>query len=341
MKRLLLLLASPSIAQENATTPGLLCILVVGQGGNASTYIRNLQWAVIDPLRSTVESRVFECTTGVFADQFERISACYASVNASCDYYLRTRPDITWAGPPPIAANAVVAKARSLLVANDTAVSRLTLSSKKRCDYRRYFHGAKAEIRARMRQSGFGACAIVDDQVAVVPRKYATAYFSQNENYPDPPKQPPSPKRRQRHAPGNFSLTIVTNSRSPYNDTWRLVPNETRTSHGLLLNNGTRNATAMRTFYVGYQGVDPDHYVSTCRLYGTKTWYGVLMSERNKGNYSIGKRAYKAEGLCCEARLTWRLVGRRVPFVITDLPCVLRAPPSLVDAYAAAPKLIC
>lgn len=68
-----------------------------------------------------------------------------------------------------------------------------------------------------------------------------------------------------------------------------------------------------------YGTADADGVVRACALYGASSWRAVF-DRAFHGRYGVGSHDFRHG--CCEGRLTWRLVGRRVPTAVAAFPFV-------------------
>ena len=66
---------------------------------------------------------------------------------------------------------------------------------------------------------------------------------------------------------------------------------------------------------------DPDAVVRACHLFGQASWQRVF-DRAFHGRYGASNKDHRYA--CCEGRLTWRLLGRRAPVVVTPFPFAFR-----------------
>ena len=292
-----------------------------------------------------------------YADQFERLDACATAmsqheVRASrlFTHVIRGRPDLLFVRRVPrlseLPAHSVSLRARAL--ANDEpravpvtamqtasatwldqceALQFLTHAHARSCEdhsaegkYKKEFpsllqleqsvdcyKAALEALRRRMRLARVRTCALVDDQFAIMPRHLSNAYTAIE--------------------PGGPSWSDHGLRAAPFLAHARYADEE-----------------SVRASY-GAAG-SPDEYLRACPLIGAGSVFG---SERSAPGYGLAmtfdrlpgwrdhflrgfggkfstvpsrKNFNGRDGACCEYRLTWRLVGRRVPFQIVPIPFV-------------------
>jgi hypothetical protein len=160
-------------------------------------------------------------------------------------------------------------------------------------DQRRCALAAVEELRRRMRTRRIRACALYDDQFAMMPRSLADAYFALE--------------------PGGAGQPNLAS---------------------FLAYSAEFDARAVRETYGS--PTHPDSYLHACPLTGAETFY-YAASYRNttlswagtfeegfKGAFAPTRQAGARDGgLCCEYRLTWRLIGRMVPVSVVPIDFVV------------------
>ena len=219
-------------------------------------------------------------------NQFDRAHNCYLNAQAheqssghTFTHLVRTRPDLEYlpSNTPQLDlrwhSDHVAAKAREVVYRRPTNVSTKILAfhdcfflQTKRLDI---LDAHATRQRAAMDKWNVPLTALLDDQFALVPRKYADAYF----------------------------LTAKFNASKSHD-----MPDHTFTRHSLDV--GGRRAA--KEVYGGSAGPHQLMWV-----YFERSFVGVY-NQYNGIDVGSGHTH-----LCCERLITWRVVGRMVPFRLT------------------------
>ena len=160
--------------------------------------------AVLAQSANATGATVFDDGHANFTNQYERMASCYDFTTevGTFDVYVRARGDTPWVEPFPLELlridDAVSLKFRELFYRNETRTANFALSVPKIYDCGTGF-GKLSRVREEVRAAGSDRgkqmddahlvfCGTTDDQFAVVPRKYAAAYFSLELGYPGRPR---------------------------------------------------------------------------------------------------------------------------------------------------------
>jgi hypothetical protein len=270
-----------------------------------------------------------------YPDQFARMDGCLQAMRShehrtllQFTHVIKARPDLFfWRRIPRMAdldPESVSLRARAAIHSTPIPMSRLSFSTHLTCDPRNFLmavhtaatpacpgrpstyadvvrqmgdgtceRSAVGELRRRLRDEAIETCALYDDQLAVMPRKLADAYLELEPSGPDQPS-----------------------------------------SASFLSHAAAFDVAAIRRT-LGSQS-NPDSYVRACPLTGVyskftdEAYFNRTLGWRDtfvhafRGGYSATRQAADhapraVRGVCCEPRLTWRLVGRLVPVSIVPL----------------------
>jgi hypothetical protein len=133
-------------------------------------------------LRSNAPSQI-----GRVRDCFELVHKHEISHGEPFTVFIRARPDSEWFGDIPplssLAADAISVRARGLFRAVPAGYAPSALSHLGACSSQLQSENPKgiAETRESMHKYGIVSCVVPDDQFAVIPRKFAFAYFDRIE----------------------------------------------------------------------------------------------------------------------------------------------------------------
>lgn len=241
---------------------------------------------------------------GSFREQWSRMDDCFRRARrwpAAFDVYLRGRPDVTWAeplAPAALRADAVSLKFREIFFRDETRVAKYALSVPRfwsTCGATSLVRRHTPAVVERMRDAGLDYCGIVDDQFAVVPARFAAAYFALERGFPAPPS---------------------VDAEEAFGEAAGRLP-----------------ANASRAFFpICYETTWTDVFEKTWRRRAPASAAGPRA--RSTPAPARSYDASRGHGLldpCCEFRLQWRLVGRRVPVAMAPFPFMGIGPPPQGD----------
>ena len=229
------------------------------------------------------------------AEQFGRLQACYTlsrkakvagQTSLNYSHFIRMRADLEFFAPVDWAAlrdlDAVSLRARSYFAGARRVPLQRAASSFPNCALK---HVNRTTLRTALAARGIPACVLFDDQVAVVPRRFADAYFVVHNDFIASPAE----------LKAQFWSQWVENAVASY---------------------GPGVASPAVTFDV-CQGVNrfpPKADGVSDEAYMNRLWrdIGIVGPSNTSAHYGVPERI-----------ITFRLVTRGVPFHLATLPAVL------------------